>query len=333
MANPVSMPVPPPAGSVSEAAFDRPPESVSKIVWKRFRRHRLAVFGGIVLVFLLAASFSAPFVARHVVHHKFEDQDILNPHLPPSADHWFGTDDLGRDLFVRMLYGGQISMSVGLLAAVFSTIIGTVIGVVAGYYGRWVDSILMRLTDAMLSIPILPLMIIFSSVDLDKIGLGWLKHVKLGGEKDGFPVDSVVKILVVVILFEWMGVARLVRGSVLTLKERDFVTAARAAGAGPVRIMFVHLIPNAIAPIVVSATLAIGSIILYESVLSFLGLGIQPPTPSWGNMLSHAKENMDRNLRLALLPGAFIWVTVTCFNFLGDGLRDAMDPKYVMEKK
>lgn len=322
-------------------------ETLRQMLWKRFRRHRLAMVSLFALGLLALLCFASPLLIQEVTFQEIdgvdtpvfgpgllrytdsgEKIDISNRFSPASATHWLGTDDLGRDMLARLLQGGRISISIGLIAALCSSLVGILIGALSGYYGGWLDMLLMRFTDAMLSVPVLALMILISMIDISKIGLGWLKGV-LWGELN---VESIVRLMFVVVFFEWMGVARLVRGSILSLKERDFVMAARALGGSSRRIILLHLIPNAMAPIIVATTLAAGSIILYESVLSYLGLGIMPPTPSWGNMLNGAQEYMRKAPWLAVYPGVLIWMTVTAFNFLGDGLRDALDPKYISGK-
>lgn len=252
----------------------------------------------------------------------------LEPSFPSLDGNFFGTDKIGFDVFIRIVYGGQISLFVGIVSSVLASIVGILIGSLAGYYGKWIDAILMRFTDAMLSIPVLPFMIVLSAVDIKKVPfLGVLAQYWDLSES----TISIFKINLVIIFFSWMVVARLVRGSILSLKETQFIEAARALGLSNKRIIFFHLIPNCMAPVIVATTLAIGSNIVYESVLSYLGLGIQPPTPSWGNMLTDAKDYLKDAPHLFLIPGTFISLTVFAFNFLGDGLRDALDPRYSAE--
>ena len=287
-------------------------------VWRRFLQHRLAVVSLVVLGLLVAASFSAPLVEM-ALGVDANQADLFSRLEPPSAAHPLGTDELGRDLLSRLLYGGQVSLTVGLIAAIFAAIIGTAIGLIAGYSGGIVDRILMRFNDAVIALPLLPLMIVLAAIDLSKLGLP----------------DSVVqsedvslyRIVVIVTLFGWNTVARLVRAEALALREREFVRAAVALGTTPRGIMLRHILPNTISPIIVATTLSIGNIILFESVLSFLGLGIQPPTASWGNMLTNAQELIWSAPLVAVWPGLLIFVTVIAFNFLGDGLQDALDPR------
>jgi peptide/nickel transport system permease protein len=245
--------------------------------------------------------------------------DLLDRFAGPSWTHPLGTDELGRDLLLRLLYGGQVSLFVGLVGAVAASVLGTLIGVVAGYLGGRIDALLMRLTDAVIALPLLPLLIVLAAVDLTKLGIpADLAHAESA---------SLYRILLIVVLAGWTTVARLVRGAVLSVREHDFVRAAVALGARPVRIMVAHLLPNIASPIIVATTLSVGGVILTESVLSFLGLGIQPPLPSWGNMLTNAQELIWQAPQLAIYPGLLIFVTVIAFNFVGDALQDAMDPR------
>lgn len=285
---------------------------------RRFMRHRLAVASAVVLTLLILSAAFAPLIER-MMGVDIRDVDLNALMQGPSLAHPLGTDELGRDLFVRLLYGGRISLLVGLVAAVFSALIGAVVGILAGYFGGRLDDLLMRLTDGIIALPILPLLIVLAAVDLTKIGL----PASAANSED----ISLYRIIVITALFGWTGVARLVRGATLSLKEREFVRAAIAMGASPWRVMRVHILPNAISPIIVATTLSVGGIILFESVLSFLGLGIQPPIPSWGNMLNGAQEQMSNAPLLMIWPGLMIFITVIAFNFLGDGLQDALDPR------
>ena len=236
-----------------------------------------------------------------------------------SAAHPLGTDDLGRDVLVRLLYGGRVSLFVGFTAALAAAAIGTIIGLASGYYGGRLDAVLMRFTDAVIALPLLPLLIVLAALDLGKLGL-----------PEAFVTSenvSLYRIVFIVAVVGWTTVARLVRGAALALRERPFVLAAPAQGASGPRVMAVHILPNLASPIIVATTLSAGNVILMESVLSFLGLGIQPPIPSWGNLLTNAQELIWSAPALAFYPGLLIFVTVIAFNFLGDGLQDALDPK------
>ncbi len=287
---------------------------------RRFARHRLAVVGAGVLAALVLAALAAPLVEA-LLGVDAETVDLFARFQPPSLDHPLGTDELGRDVLARLLYGGRVSLFVGLTAAIAAAAFGTVIGLLAGYHGGRLDALLMRLTDGVIALPLLPLLIVLAALDLGKLGIpaGLLASEDL----------SLYRIIVIVALVGWTTVARLVRGSALSLRERPFVEAARAQGAGGFRIMRVHILPNLTSPIIVATTLAAGNVILLESVLSFLGLGIQPPTPSWGNLLTNAQELIWSAPALAFYPGLLILLTVISFNFLGDGLRDALDPRAI----
>ncbi len=235
--------------------------------------------------------------------------------------HVLGTDDLGRDVLMRLIYGTQVSMGVGILATLASALIGLIIGALAGYYGGILDTVLMRVTDAMLALPILPVLVVVAAIDLKKIP--FMDEVAQGGN------ESIIKLVFILCLFSWMTVARLVRGSILSLREREFILASKTLGASDSTIIIRHMFPNVIGPMLVSITLGVGQLILFEAALSFLGLGIQPPTPSWGNMLFNAQELIYQAPYLAIFPGLLIFFVVVSFNFFGDGLQDAVDPKSV----
>jgi peptide/nickel transport system permease protein len=293
-------------------------QSPSRRMWRRFLQHRLAVASLSILAALALASLAAP-LAERLLGINANAADLLLRMQPPSAQHPLGTDELGRDLLCRLLYGGRISLAVGLIAAVFSAIIGTAIGLVAGYSGGMVDRILMRFNDAVIALPLLPLLIVLAAVDLGKVGL----PPALAQSEN----ISLYRIIFIITLFGWNTVARLVRAETLALRQREFVRAAVALGTSSRSIMWRHILPNAVSPIIVATTLSIGHIILFESTLSFLGLGIQPPTASWGNMLTNAQEVIWSAPELAVWPGLLIFLTVIAFNFLGDGLQDALDPR------
>lgn len=238
-----------------------------------------------------------------------------------SRFHLFGTDELGRDVFIRLVYGTRVSIGVGILVALASAVIGLLIGAMAGYYGGWVDTLLMRVTDALLSLPTLPVLIVVSAVSVDKVP-GLRSIITQSNE-------NIMKLVFILVLFSWMTVARLVRAEVLSLKEREFVLAAKTLGARDRTILFKHLFPNVIAPLLVSVSLGIGESIQFEAALSFLGLGIQQPTASWGNMLFNAQDLITEAPFLAILPGILILIITICFNYLGDGLQDAINPKSI----
>jgi len=281
-------------------------------------KDRFAMLGGIVLL-LIAVLCSCV--------HWFElwagvsgvETDLLSRFDPPSALHWLGTDEAGRDELMRLLRGGRVSLSIGLIAALGSALLGIVIGACAGYFRGKVDAFLMRFTDFVMSMPSLPLLIILAALDLTKLGFS-SEFVRSGDA--GF-----WRIVIIFIILGWTGVARLMRASTLALNSSDFVLAARAQGASTYRILSVHIIPNAISPVIVATTLACGRIILVESALSFLGVGIQPPSTSWGSMLNNAQELLVSDPPLAIYPGLFILVTVVAINFFGDGLQKAFNPR------
>jgi peptide/nickel transport system permease protein len=285
---------------------------------RRFRRHPLAVGALAVLLGLTIAVAAAPLLAR-LLDIDANAIDLFNRFAPASPDHPLGTDDLGRDVLLRLLQGGRASLSVGLAAAVTAAMIGTVVGLAAGYLGGPVDALLMRLADGLMALPLLPLLIVLAAVDPAKLGIS--------PEIAASPAAGLLRIIVIISLVGWTGVARLVRAEALQLREETFVLAARAQGAGTARIMAVHILPNLASTIIVATTLAAGNIILLESVLSFLGLGIQPPTPSWGNLLTNAQELVWVAPTLAIYPGLLILLTVAALNIVGDGLREALDPR------
>lgn len=286
--------------------------------WRRMLRHRLAWASLAFLSVMLVLALAAPLIAelRGVDP---TQTDLFRRFEGPSAQHWLGTDDLGRDLFQRLLDGGRVSLLVGISGAVLSAILGAIIGVLAGYLGGRFDAFLMRLTDGVISLPLLPLLIVLAAVDPRKLGIP--------AEVAQSEMFSLYRIVVIVALTGWTTVARLVRAETLSLKARDFTRAAVALGARPQRIMFRHILPNTAGTLVVATTMSVGTLILFESTLSFLGLGIQPPAASWGNMLTGAQELLQEAPVLALWPGLLIFLTVIAFNFLGDGLQDALDPR------
>ncbi|MBI1206294.1 MAG: ABC transporter permease subunit [Azospirillum sp.] len=284
----------------------------------RFRRHRLAAASARVLAILVLCALAAPLIEQ-VLGVDGTAVDLLARLAGPSWSHPLGTDELGRDILVRLLYGGRVSLLVGVVAALAAAGIGTAVGLAAGWYGGRLDALLMRLTDGFIALPLLPLLIVLAAVDTGKLGLpAALGHSELA---------SLYRIIAIVALAGWTTVARLVRGATLAARQRDYVRAAVALGAGSLRVMAVHILPNVASPVVVATTLSVGNIILLESVLSFLGLGIQPPLPSWGNMLTGAQDLIWSAPLLAIYPGLLIFLTVIAFNLLGDGLQDALDPR------
>ena len=294
--------------------------SIAHRIAFRFLKHRLAVGSLLILLVLGLLALGAPLV-EHLLGLNSEAANLFQRNQPPSLEHPLGTDEIGRDLLARLLQGGRVSLAIAIVAALASAVIGTTIGAVAGYYGGRLDALLMRFTDGVISLPLLPLLIVLAAIDLSKLGIP--PSVTQSEEV------NLYRIILIISLFGWTTVARLVRAETMTLKQREFVRAAVAQGATAGRIMRVHILPNAISPIIVATTLSVGNIILFESVLSFLGLGIQPPIASWGNMLTNAQELIWSTPQLAIWPGLLIFVTVIAFNLLGDGLQDALDPRAV----
>jgi len=291
-----------------------------QLVRMRFMRHKMAVFGLIVLFLLTLYSFGGAFIYSEAEANFTETQIRLNA---PSAEHPFGTDTVGRDILIRTIYGGQISLLIGLSAVIVEVIVGVLIGAIAGYYGGWIDSLLMRFTEAMFNIPQLFLLLVMAKFFGGKIpNLNFL-----GREFSG----SVVVIIVIIGITSWMYLARIVRANFLSLKEREFVLAAHTTGTSNASIIFQHILPNSIAPIVVSATLGVANAIISEAYISFLGLGVQPPTATWGNMLEGAYNYIETAPWLWIFPGSLIVLTVLSINFVGDGLRDALDPHALIE--
>lgn len=287
-------------------------------MWSRFQRHRMAMISGALLLGLALLAVAAPGL-EILLGVDGGRVDLYQRFQLPSLAHPLGTDELGRDLLVRLAYGGQVSLSVALVAAAFSAVLGTLVGLPAGYFGGRFDDILMRFTDGVISLPLLPLLIVLVAVDLEKLGVP--------ADIAQSPNAGLYRIIFIIALFGWTTVARLVRAETLALKTRGFVRAAHAMGANEATVIFRHILPNVVSPIIVATTLSVGNIILLESVLSFLGMGIQPPMASWGNMLTNAQDLMWSAPQLAVWPGLFIFFTVISFNFLGDGLQDALDPR------
>lgn len=281
--------------------MDKPARSGSfwAILFSRLRANSFAVGGGVIVTLLFVVALLAPFISPY---------DPMNVNIdillsPPSKSHWFGTDELGRDVLSRMIYGARISLMVGFVSVGIATIIGVVVGALSGYYGGWVDELMMRFVDVMLTFP--SFFLILAVITMLE--------------------PSIVNVMIVIGITGWMGVARLVRAEFLSLKERDFVSAAKSIGQSDFAIIFRHILPNAMAPVLVSATLGIAGAILTESALSFLGIGVQPPTPSWGSILTEGKNYIEFAWWLSLFPGISILITVLGYNLFGEGLRDALD--------
>jgi peptide/nickel transport system permease protein len=282
-------------------------ESLGHVILRRYFRHRLAPLASLAFIFMVGSALLAPLSVYTPTQ-----QEPANSFRPPDSSHWFGTDELGRDVYTRILYGGRISLTVGLLSTTLTLVVGVVVGALAGYYGGWVDNVLMRITDAFLSFPAVLVLILISSLLRDL----------------PFPImrNSVLVVIVVISALSWMWSARLVRSLVLTVRERDFVTASRALGAHDRRLIFAHILPNCMGPILVNGTLEMASAVILESGLSYLGFGVQPPTPSWGNILASAQLFVYKAPWLAIFPGLMIFISVMSINYIGDGFRDALDP-------
>jgi len=294
-------------------------ESPWKIIWMRFRKHKLAVAGMVTITLIALACFLAPLYAPYDPVRdisKNEETGMILRNDPPSLDHLMGTDNVGRDVFTRLLYAGRISLSVAFIVTFFVTIIGVVVGAFSGYYGGWLDEVIQRFVEFLITIPLLPLLLAFSAL---------LRGLRIPGLPPEW--SSAVIITVILTLFGWMSASILTRGMVLSLRNQDFTEAAKALGLGSLGIIFKHMIPNSLAPIIVFATLNLGFVIIIESALSFLGFGIQPPVPTWGNMLNEYQEEMWTQPAKVFYPGLVIFICVLAFNYVGDGLRDAMDPR------
>jgi peptide/nickel transport system permease protein len=293
-----------------------PPLSLARLTWRRFLRHRMAIFGVFVLILLVLYSFGGGFFLSEAYANATDTSLRL---AAPTAAHLFGTDTVGRDILARTIYGGQISILIGLTAATVEVLLGILIGALAGYYGGWIDNISMRFTEAMLNIPQILLLIIMS-----KFFAGNVPNLQILGRTYS---GSVVVIVLIIGLTSWPYLARIVRAEFLSIKEREFVLAARATGTPAWEIIFKHILPNCIAPILVSATLGVANAISLEAYISFLGMGVRAPTASWGNMLEGAYNYIETAYWLWFFPGILIVLIVLSINFLGDGLRDALDPR------
>ncbi|MCL6450822.1 MAG: ABC transporter permease [Acetobacteraceae bacterium] len=276
-------------------------ETLFSLFWKRFKRNRLALVGLALMILLYLVAILAPLIAPYDPTRI----DLRGRLQPPSREHLLGTDQYGRDVLSRVIYGARISLSIGFVSVGIAVSVGTVLGSLAGYYGGALDNVIMRLADVVISFPVLFLILTVVSV----------------------VSPSIFNIMFVIGLTSWPGVSRLVRGEFLSLRQRDFTEAARALGLSDSRIIFRHILPNAVAPIIVAATLGVAAAILVESALSYLGIGVQPPTPSWGNMLYEGQAHLRRAWWYATFPGLAIFITVMSFNLIGDALRDALDPR------
>ena len=293
-------------------------ESPWRVIWKRFRKHKLAVAGMITIGLIALACYLAPLYAPYdpVRDLSRDENGQILRNDPPSLQHFMGTDNIGRDVFTRLLYAGQISLSVAFIVTIFATVIGVLVGAFSGYYGGWIDDVIQRFVEFLITIPLLPLLLAFSAL---------LRGLTVPGLPPEW--SSAVIITVILIVFGWMSASILIRGMVLSLRNQEFTEAAKALGLGSFGIITKHMIPNSLAPIIVSATLSLGGVIVLESALSFLGFGIQPPVPTWGNMLNEYQNEMWTQPAKVFYPGLVIFICVLAFNYIGDGLRDAMDPR------
>ncbi len=289
------------AAPALEEVIERPPQSPGQLAWRRMRKAKLAIAGLVVVVAMVLTAIFAPVVAPH----KPNEIDLFNISAPPSRAHWLGTDPLGRDVLTRLIYGGRLSLWIGISAALLSTVVGVVVGAVAGYYGGAVDGWLMRFVDLMLAFPSIFLLLIIAAM------------------LEGITVNHVILFLG---LFGWMWLARIIRGEFMSIKSRDYVEAARSVGVSDRRIIARHMLPNVAGAIIVATTLDVALYMLSESSLSFLGFGVPPGTPTWGNMLNESRTEYLTRPMLAIAPGLTLTIAVLAINFVGDGLRDALDP-------
>jgi peptide/nickel transport system permease protein len=298
--------------TVADAALRRPARSLWSDAWLQFRRHRLAMFGVVVFSVLLLATLVGPFIYRG----SSDAIDYSQGLLGPSVQHPFGTDDLGRDLLARVLLGGRVSMAVGVVAVLIAITLGTTVGAVAGFFGGRTDSLLMRVTDVFLALPVLPLLLMVTYLFRDP-----LKRI--------FGPELGIFLLIVGVIgaLNWMPLARLVRAGFLSIKQKEFVEAARCVGASNRRLMANHILPNTLSAVIVAATVGVGQAIITESALSFLGLGFPPDMPTWGRLLFDAQNFLDLGPHWAIFPGLMIFLIVLSINYIGDGLRDALDPR------
>jgi peptide/nickel transport system permease protein len=306
-----------PAPSIAaevETFLSRKPRTLWSDAFRQFRRHRLAMLGLFIISFFAVAVVVGPIVYPRPIN----DIDFSNQLLAPSATFPFGTDDLGQDMLARILYGGRVSLAVGLVAMLIAVTLGTTLGAIAGYFGGWADTALMRLTEVFIALPQLPLLLLVIYLFREKM-------------KGAFGPEMGTFLLMVVVIggLRWMPVARLVRAAFLSIKQKEFMEAARCIGVPGVRQVMVHMLPNALSQVIVAASLGVGAAIIAESTLSFLGLGFPPDMPTWGRLLFEGKDRLDMAPHVALIPGMVIFLTVLSINFIGDGLRDAFDPRKV----
>jgi len=289
------------ADTAAAEGLSETPKSFGRLAWERFLGHRLALVGAVGLILLVLLFWIAPVFSEY----EFDQRNVADRKQGPSAEHWFGTDEIGRDLFVRTAQGGRYSMQIGLLAAFVATLFGTILGTLAGFFGKFWDVLVNNMVNLVLTVPAIIVLSVFAN--------------KFGASAGGLAL--------VLAGLLWTRIARVVRGVILSIKEQEYIMAARAAGASNMRIMFRHLLPNVVGAVAVEITLLVGSVIVLESTLSFLGLGVKPPNASLGTLVADAKGDIDSDPIRVLTPGIFIVLIVLCVNFLGDGLRDALDPR------
>jgi peptide/nickel transport system permease protein len=288
-----------------EGEARRPAQSYWNESWERLRENRIGMAAGVLILVLAAIAIAAPLFGQFLTHLDPTRQHLTDTFRSPGGTYILGTDELGRDTLTRLIYGGRVTLGVAFLTVALSLTLGTTVGLVAGYYGRWLDDVLMRIVDVFLAIPAIFLFILMSILFR----------------------PNAITLAAIIASVGWGGVARLVRGEVLSVKQRDFILAARSIGARDVRLIFRHLLPNVLPVLIVAASLGVGQIILIEAALDFLGLGIQPPTPSWGNMLTNAESYFFHSVWLVIFPGITIFVTVLASNVFGNAVRDAFDPR------
>jgi peptide/nickel transport system permease protein len=304
--------------SIASVQFDTStlkPNSLAQIAWRRFRNNRMALLGTLMLVFIVLYVAVGSLI-YDVGYANFND---TSQRLIVNAEHPLGTDNIGRDVLARSIHGGQISLLIGIFSMIVSLMVGVTVGLISGYFGGWIDGLLMRVTEAILSIPTILILLVLSQALGNKLGNIDLLGFELPG--------NVIIIVLIVGATSWMYLARIVRGNVLSLKNSEYVLAARSLGARDGRVILQHILPNTLSPIIVSATLGIGGAILSESYISFLGLGVMPPTATWGNILNDSRQYIDKAPWLWLVPGTLILITTMGINLVGDGLRDALDPR------
>ena len=304
MISPSAAPVQLPESAL-EGVSRRPAQSYWSESWERLRANRLGLAAGLFVAVMAVVAVCAPLISHFVTHHAYYEQDLDNNFLSPVPGHWLGTDELGRDTLTRLVYGAQVSLGVGFLTVAISLTVGATVGLIAGFYGKLIDDILMRIVDVVLSVPRVFLFILMAIL---------------------FRPNAITLSLIIATV-GWGGVARLVRGEVLSIRNRDFIMATRSVGARDLRLIVRHLFPNALPVMIVAASLSVGAIILAEAALDFLGLGIHPPTPSWGNMLSNAQQYFVHSPWLVAFPGMAIFATVLAANVFGNAVRDAFDPR------